>query len=161
MPKIERRHSLVLHQLIQGGIFFAFSISGGHWERQAYFRGAFFSAFSSSGGLFLGMMMFNKNARKKSGGASNICKVFRGALFNHIIMVKWAPLNFWCIFRPAIGDCPDNILCESGKSCLNIFEYPCLHLFLNKTRRRPNWGCWSAPWTLAGFSCGSLCFCYY
>ena len=78
-----------------------------------------------------------------------------------IIMVKWAPLNFWRIFRPAIGDCPDNILCESGKSCLNIFEYPCLHLFLNKTIRRPNWGCWSAPWTLAGFSCGSLCFCYY
>ena len=32
---------------------------------------------------------------------------------------------------------------------------------LNKTIRRPNWGCWSAPWTFSGFSYGSLCFCYY
>ena len=32
---------------------------------------------------------------------------------------------------------------------------------LNKTLRRPNWGCWSAPWTFSGFSYGSLCFCYY
>ena len=86
MPKIERRHSLVLHQLIQGGIFFAFSISGGHWERQAYFRGAFFSAFSSSGGLFLGMMMFNKNARKKSGGLLTYAK-FSGGLF--LIILSW------------------------------------------------------------------------
>ena len=37
----------------------------------------------------------------------------------------------------------------------------CSKLNINKTIRRPNWGCWSAPWTFSGFSYGSLCFCYY
>ena len=52
MPKIERRHTLVLHQLIQGGIFLLFQFQGGIENAKHISVGHFFVRFLLPGDFF-------------------------------------------------------------------------------------------------------------